>query len=159
MSLAQLQCLIDWATFGLVWMILADAEAGVRRAKKPIYSKHIPEKQLVRTCQVGRSTFGGLVSTWCSQIWYSLLHTGWARRKCEQLEHAGFKYLRSSSQHGKGLAAKIDIPENTELNYYIGTVYATAYNSVGNHSIEVGSCGRTNLCVNASRLPKNLLLG
>jgi hypothetical protein len=58
-----------------------------------------------------------------------------------------------------GLAAKIDISENTELSYYIGTVYATVYNPVGNHGIEVRSCGRTNLCLNASRLPKDLPLG
>jgi hypothetical protein len=33
------------------------------------------------------------------------------QKMCEQLEHAGFKYLRSPSLHGMGLAAKIDMPE------------------------------------------------
>jgi hypothetical protein len=44
------------------------------------------------------------------------------QRKYEQLEYAGFKYLQFSSLHGTGIAAKIDIPQNTELSYYIGAV-------------------------------------
>jgi hypothetical protein len=81
------------------------------------------------------------------------------QKKCEQLEHAGFKYLQFSSLHGTGIADKIDIPQNTELSYYIGAVYAVACNPVGNYSIDVGSSGRPNLCVNATRVPKNLPLG
>jgi hypothetical protein len=78
------------------------------------------------------------------------------QRKCKQLEHAGFKYLQFSSLHGTGIAAKIDVPQNTELSYYIGAVYAVACNPAGKHSIDVGSswCVR----VNATGVPKDLPL-
>jgi hypothetical protein len=91
-------------------------------------------------------TFGEVVGEDCEDIKVSIeqLNSHPAiQRKCEQLKHAGFKYLQFSSLHGTGIAAKIDIPQNTELSYYIGAVYAVAYNPVGNHSIDVGSSGRT----------------
>jgi len=56
------------------------------------------------------------------------------QKMCEQLEHAGFNSLRSSSRHGMGLVAQIDIPEHRELSHYTGTEYAAAYNPIVNRS-------------------------
>ena len=106
--------------------------------------------------------FGEVVGEDCEDVRVSIeqfnSHPG-IQKKCEHLELAGSKYLQISSLHGTGIAAKIDIPQNTELCYYIGIVYAVACNPVGNHSIEVASSGRTTLCVNATSVPKNLPLG
>jgi hypothetical protein len=107
-------------------------------------------------------TFGEVVGEDSEDIKVSIeqlnSHPG-IQRKCEQHEHAGFKYLQFFSLHGTGIAAKIEIPQNAELSYYIGAVYAVACNPVGNRSIDVGSSGRANLCVNATRVPKDLPLG
>jgi hypothetical protein len=70
-------------------------------------------------------TFGKVVGEDSADIEVSIeqfySHHG-IQLKCEQLEHAGLKYLRFSSLHGTGIAAKNDIPQNTELSYYIGAV-------------------------------------
>ncbi len=79
--------------------------------------------------------------------------------KCEQLEHAGLKYLQFSSLHGTGIAAKNELPQNTELSYYIGADHAAACNPAGNHSMDMESSGRTSLCVNTTHVPKDLPLG
>jgi hypothetical protein len=77
------------------------------------------------------------------------------QRKCERLERAGLKYLRFASWHGTGIAAKIDVSQNTELCYYLGAVYSAACNPAGNHCMDIGS----SLCVNATRVVKDLPLG
>ena len=79
--------------------------------------------------------------------------------KCEHLEEAGLRYLRFTSLHGTGIAAREDVPQGTELYYYLGEVYDADHNPVGNHCLDIGRSGRTLLCVNASRVPKNLPLG
>jgi hypothetical protein len=86
-------------------------------------------------------TFGKVVGEDSSDIEVSIeqfnSHPG-IQKKCEQLEHAGLKYFRFSPLHGTGIAAKSDIPQNTELSYYIG-----ACNPAGNHrdSMDMGSSG------------------
>ncbi len=62
--------------------------------------------------------FGEVVGEDCEDVRVSIeqlnSHPG-LQKKCEQLELAGSKYLQFSSLHGTGIAAKIDIPQNTEL--------------------------------------------
>ena len=79
--------------------------------------------------------------------------------KCVDLERAGSKYLRLTSSHGTGRAARRNIPKGTELCCYIGVIYDATHNPAGNHSIEMGLCGETRIYVNASQLPHGLPLG
>ena len=79
--------------------------------------------------------------------------------KCEELEKAGRKYLRLASSHGTGLAAKSNIPRDTELCYYVGIVYDAKHNPSGNHSIEMGLSGTTLIYINASQIPHDIPLG
>ena len=72
--------------------------------------------------------------------------------KCKMLEKAGQRYLEHSSVHGGGLQAKCDIPNGTELCYYIGDIYNENNNPYGNHSLDMGG----SVYVNASGVPRNL---
>ena len=58
-----------------------------------------------------------------------------------------------------GLAAKRDIPQGTELCFYVGIVYDDVHNPDSNHCIEMGRSGATLLYINASQIPFGLLLG
>jgi hypothetical protein len=59
--------------------------------------------------------------------------------KCANLEKAGAKYLKLAPSQGMGLAAKINIPRDTELCYYIGVVNDADHDPPGNYSIDGGA--------------------
>jgi hypothetical protein len=75
--------------------------------------------------------------------------------KCANLEKAGAKYLKLAPSQGMGLAAKINIPRDTELCYYIGVVNVADHDPPGNYSIDGGQIGQTRLRINATRVPRN----
>ena len=60
---------------------------------------------------------------------------------------------------GRSLTAKTDIPDKTDLSYYIGTAHAADLDPHSNHSMYLGLCGGVPLHVNATSLPGDLPLG
>ena len=82
------------------------------------------------------------------------------QKKCADLELAANQFLRvGQSKLGRSIIAKTDIPDNTDLTYYMGIAHAAGFDPHSNHSMYLGLCGGTPLHVNASRLPKDLPLG
>ena len=79
------------------WPILKPWQDGTKRR---FSQKQVPEKQLVKTCRAGPSPSGGLVITWWSRTWHSLLHTRWARHgipapRGMQVMHSGLHMVCS----------------------------------------------------------------
>jgi hypothetical protein len=59
-----------------------------------------------------------------------------------------------------GLAAKTDVPQDSELCYDLGVVQNVIQLAITVcQCVDMGSSGRTCLCVNATRVPKDIPLG
>jgi hypothetical protein len=84
----------------------------------------------------------------------------WDRIWARSMQCCIIRYLHvEQSDMGRSLIAKIDIPDNTDLSYYIGTANAVGLDPHSNHSMYLGLCGGVPLHVNATRLPGDLPLG